>query len=613
MQTPTPDAICHACGLCKPLSDFRVFREAPPVRFFDFCKVCEDKYGFEELYDRFARYAHPEPARFVAEGGVKALERHDKKQANLQEEARKDVARRELARRHIIPFVLRFMPTYKVGWVHHDICRRLERFVEAIERGESPRLILAMPPRAGKSLLASDFFPSWVLGKHPDWEIISTSYAVTLPEGFSRKIKDRINDPAYKAVFEKTKIRDDAAAVQQWRLTAGGGYRAAGVGGGITGMGAHIAIVDDPFKDDEEAQSENIREKVKNWFTSTLMTRLAPNSGVLIIATRWHDDDLSGACLSLAEELRAQDVPEEEIDNWELVSYPALAEADEYLMPDGTIQLGGGVMDAGARLLRHKGEALHPERYNAASLRRKRNTMPSRQWNAMFQQNPVPDDGEFFTKDMFRHHNGLTGTVDEYTFITAWDVAIGEKRRNDWTVGVVCAIDTNNTMHVVDMVRGRLGTNEIVMAVCDFIEQYDCSVFGMEHGHIKMALWPLILEEMRRRKLSCSINDDLKPVTDKETRATPLRGLMQTGRLWFPHPTSAHPWVEKAVGEMLRFPAGTNDDIVDALAWAARMYRSASPPRKLVYEQSSHELSWKDRLEEFGVNAFGSDTTYMSN
>lgn len=606
-------AYCYACAIEKPLEDFRVYRETAPVRFFDFCKACEAKYGFEALYERYARVADPTVAKFIAEGGVQQLQRVDKKQANLQAEATRDIARRELARRHLIPFVLRFMPSYKVGWVHHDICRRLEKFVEDIERGLSPRLILAMPPRAGKSLLASDFLPSWVLGKHPDWEIISASYAVTLPEGFSRKIKDRISDPAYKAVFPKTEVRGDAAAVGQWRLTEGGGYRAAGVGTGITGMGAHVAIVDDPFKDDEEAQSETIREKVKDWFTSTLMTRLAPNSGVLIIATRWHDDDLSGACLTLAEELRAMDVPEEEIDNWQLISYPALAEYDEYLFPDGSIQRDPAVIPEDARLLRRTGEALHPERYDASALRRKRNTMPTRQWNAMYQQNPVPDDGEFFSKSMFRYNNGLTGTLDEYTFITAWDVAIGEKRRNDWTVGVVCAVDAENNMHVIDMLRGRLGTMEIVYGVCDFIQKYDCSVFGMEDGHIKKTLWPLILEEMRRRRLSCSINDDLKPVTDKETRATPLRGLMQTGRVWFPHPdNNTHPWVEKAVGELLRFPAGANDDIVDALAWAARMFRTAPRPRVLQYDKTSRELSWKDRLEEFGVNISGSGTTQMS-
>src|SRR5690606_29638455 len=119
-----------------------------------------------------------------------------------------------------------------------------------------------------------------------------------------------------------------------------------------------------------------------------------------------------------------------------------------------------------------------------------------------------------------------------------WDVAIGEKKRNDWTVGITAGINQQGDMYIVDLVRGRLGTMEIVHAVCNQIQRHDCMVVGMEHGAIKMTLWPLILEEMRRRQLTCSINDDLKPVTDKETRATPLRGLMQQGRVFFP--TVAH-------------------------------------------------------------------------
>lgn len=608
------EAHCFACSLTKSLDDFEVYRENAPMRFFDFCKACKQKFGYAALYERFARYANREVAEFIANGGEKVLEKRDKKQASLQEEAKRDLARRELARRHMIPFVKRFMPNYLVGWVHHDICRRLERFVEAVERGESPRLIIAMPPRAGKSLLASDFFPSWALGKHPDWEVISASYAVTLPEGFSRKIKDRLNDPAYKAVFEHTVIRDDAAAVGQWRLTKGGGYRAAGVGTGITGMGANIAIVDDPFKDDEEAQSEKIRAKVKEWFTSTLMTRLAPQNGVLIIATRWHDDDLSGYALALAEELRAQGVPDDELDSWELISYPALAESDEYLFSDGSIQRDPMIVPEEARLLRKKGEALHPERYDSPYLRRLRNTMPPRQWNAMYQQNPVPDDGEFFTKDMMRYGAALDGVREEYTFIMAVDVAIGESRRNDWTVAAVGAIDQQNNLLIVDMMRGRFSTHDLVTGLCDMIEKWDVSQFGVEHGQIKMTLWPLLMDEMRRRRINCSINDDLKPITDKETRATPLRGMMQTGRVWFPMPDqNTAPWVEKAVQEMLRFPAGVNDDIVDALAWLARMFRTAPRPRKLVYEGHTRELSWKDRLDEFGVGIGGGNTTFMSN
>jgi predicted phage terminase large subunit-like protein len=569
-------------------------------------------HGLEKLYESDDPRLSEEVVKFVRAGGAKQVDEVDKKAEKRKVDLQKELAERALAQRHLIPFVKRFMPTYKVGWVHHDICRRLEQFVRDIEAGKSPRLILAMPPRAGKSLLASDMFPSWVLGKHPDWDIISTSYAVSLPIKFSRNIIDRLHDPSYHQVFE-ARLREDSQGVEQWRLTAGGGYRAAGVGGGITGMGANILIIDDPFSDDEEAQSDNIREKVKNWFTSTAMTRLAPSNGVLIIATRWHDDDLSGHCLATMKELLEAEVPEDEIDMWELISYPALAEADEYLFPDGTIRRGETRIPEGARLLRKEGEALHPARYDEKALRRKKNTMPPRQWNAMFQQNPVPDDGEFFSRDMFRHEAGLMGKLDEYTFITAWDVAIGEKLRNDWTVGIVLALDAKNNIHVVDMIRGRLDTMGIVTSVCDLIQKWDCAVFGMEHGAIKMTVWPLILEEMRRRKISCSINDDLKPILDKETRATPLRALMQTGRVYYPMQSQA-PWVERVIGEMLRFPSGTHDDIVDALAWGARMFRTAPKPNIPVYENVRIERSFRDRLDEFGVDVYGfaSDTTFMS-
>lgn len=603
-------AYCASCGDTKPLEDYRKFREAAPVRFFDFCIACVDKYGLEPLYEKFPRDVTPEVRDFVLKGGAQKIAEADKQAAKQSELARRDIAQRELARRHMIPFVRRFMPSYKIGWVHHDLCRRLERFVEQIEQGLSPRLIIAMPPRAGKSLLASDYFPSWALGKHPEWEVISTSYAVSLPTNFSRNIRDRLRDPVYTAVFPGTQLREDSQGVEQWRLTAGGGLRAAGVGGGITGMGANILIIDDPFADDEEAQSENNRQKVKDWFTSTAMTRLAPENGVLIIATRWHDDDLSGHCLTLREELLEQGVPTEEIDDWELISYPALAEADEYLFADGSIQRGPAYVPEDARLLRREGEALHPERYSASALRRKKNTMPPRQWNAMYQQNPVPDDGEFFSKDMFRFESFLPGTRDEYTFISSWDVAIGEKRRNDWTVGSVLALDMDNCIHVVDMVRGRLGTMELVNAVCDMIEKWGVSIFGMEHGQIKMTLWPLILEEMRRRKIACVIDDELKPITDKEVRAQPLRGLMQTGRVIFPSPSTA-PWVERAIGEMLRFPAGQNDDIVDSLAWGAHMFKRAPRPRNVQVEKKLSEESWKERLHEFGVNS--ATASFMSN
>lgn len=612
LLTPTEADTLVECKHCgpKPLSEFKPFRTVPPVRFFDFCDTCVATHGLVALYNQYATEVSPDVLDYVRTDGFK----HDvarEKAVNKEREAiMKDLAERALCQRHLIPFVKRMMPSYHTGWVHHDIAARLERFVAQIERQESPRLILALPPRAGKSILGSDFLPAWVLGKYPTWEIIAASHSINLSLKFSRNIRDRLRDPRYAAVFPDCEIRADNGGAEEWRTTIGGGYRAAGVGTGILGMGAHLFIIDDPFPDAETAYSENGREKVKDWYNTTAMSRLAPGGGCLIIAQRWHDDDLTGYVLRLRKELLAEGVPLDELDDWQIVNYPAIAEGDEYLMPNGAISVDPAEVE-GARLLRHKGEALHPERYDLKKLVRIKNRMPSAQWNALYQQNPVPDEGDFFSKDMFIFEPALQGTRDEYVFMTAWDVAIGEKRKNDYSVGVVVAADAMNNMHVVDMIRGRFNTHQLVSHACDLIQKWDCAQFGMEHGQIKMTLWPLIIEEMRKRKITCSINDDLKPTTDKEVRAQPLQGLMQTHRVLFPTPSTA-PWMETMMGEMLRFPTGVHDDIVDALAWAARLFRKAPRPQKFYAEPVMRERPWRERLDEFGVGGYGSGS-FMAN
>ena len=155
-----------------------------------------------------------------------------------------EIARRVLARRRLLPFVQRLNPRYAAGWVHEDICRRLEQFSEDVALGKSPRLMLLMPPRAGKSELASRMFPAWHLGKYPDHEVISCAYNVSLAETFSRKVKEALEDPKYQAVFQ-TRLHPDFRSNGEWAIAgARGGYVAAGVGGGITGRGCHREIIE---------------------------------------------------------------------------------------------------------------------------------------------------------------------------------------------------------------------------------------------------------------------------------------------------------------------------------------------------------------------------------
>jgi len=162
--------------------------------------------------------------------------------------ARAAMAERELARRRMIHFVTKFRPRYLAGWVHQVICHKLERFSHAVAAEESPRLLIMMPPRHGKSALASEEFPAWHLGNFPNHEFIASSYNVSLPLGFSRKVKARLDDPAYKLIFPDCALQPDSQANEQWLTTEGGGYIAAGVGGGITGKGAHVLGIDDPIK-----------------------------------------------------------------------------------------------------------------------------------------------------------------------------------------------------------------------------------------------------------------------------------------------------------------------------------------------------------------------------
>ncbi len=187
---------------------------------------------------------------------TKVADSYDKEEASVVD---REMAQRTLARKHLIASVIRFNPAYLAGWVHKDICARLERFMTAVENGENPRLMLQMPPRHGKSTLASQEFPAWVLGHHPTWELIVCSYAETLALDFSRAVRERMRDPEFQVLFPTTKMDRDNQNAKGWKLTKKGGFLPAGVEGPITGKGAHILIIDDPIKNSQEAEYLSFR------------------------------------------------------------------------------------------------------------------------------------------------------------------------------------------------------------------------------------------------------------------------------------------------------------------------------------------------------------------
>lgn len=531
-----------------------------------------------------------------------------------------ELVKRELTKKSLVNFIKTFNVDYKAGWVHKLICSKLEAFTESVRRGESPRLMIFMPPRHGKSEIASIMFPLWFLANNPSKSIIASSYAVSLPIGFSRRMLSLIESDQFKNLFPNFGLDKRAQSAETWKTNKNGTYVAAGIGGGITGKGGDIILIDDPLKDSEEADSERIRESIWSWYGSTFRTRLAPGGGILIINTRWSDDDVSGRILRLQREqenrireeredmkrlldndqmlltdynIRMKRLNEEEatIEKWEVISFPALAEHDEYIFVDGEIT---AEPIPGSKPLRRKGEALHPERFNRTDLLRIQRSLQPRHWSALYQQNPVPDEGLYFTKNMVRYFEG-TPDWRQWNLYMACDLAVGDKHYNDWSVFLVGAVDFEGDLHVIDMIRFKGGTAVIVEHLIATLKKYQSRMlkFGIERGHIQMSIMPILERELKAANLFIPFDDTLKPVTDKSARARPAQGMMQQGRVKLP---TTQPWVEGFVSELLRFPAGVHDDVVDALAWLVRMIAKEPPPRR---KTKKVEKSWKDRISSY--------------
>jgi predicted phage terminase large subunit-like protein len=451
-----------------------------------------------------------------------------------------------------------------VGWFHKDLSARLERFVQQVERQESPRLMIQVPPRHGKSRLASQEFPAWALGHHPEWEVITSSYAVSLPVDFSRNIRERLRDEVFKATFPYTELHPESQSVESWKTTKGGGFLAAGVGGAITGKGAHILIIDDPIKNAEEAESQTVRNAIWNWYTSTAYTRLAPGGGVLIIQTRWHTDDLSGRV--------EQQMREEDGEEWEIVRYSAIALEDE--------------------TYRKAGDALHPERYNIEALERIKKAVGPRTWNALYMQNPVPDEGAYFTRSMFQRYEQAPELLEVYN---TWDLAVGQKQQNDWSVGLKWGVDANDNIYILDLLRGRFDAAELADHILDMWKSTSrTQACGIEEGQIKLTLGPFLERRVKERRLHSFHQIPLKPGRqDKVARARTIQGRMRQGQVYFP---ADAPWMDRLMDEMLSFPFGKHDDQVDVLAYCGIMAADVTPPSIESTAVIDTTQKWKKKL-----------------
>lgn len=593
------------CATCHETKGFRSFYSKSPD-----CIACTklkragqlpEPGSVEEVVQlkRVAEAAR-EREKLMIRRAVAEKQKYREKRAMLNA-ADAELAGRIVARRNLLAFVTKFHHKYDPGWVHKDICRRLERFSQAVADKKSPRLLLLMPPRHGKSEIASRKFPAWHLGRFPDHEIIATSHSSSLALGFSRTVRELIRSPVYKPIFPDTSLDAESQALEQWRTTAGGGYTAAGVGTGITGMGAHVLIVDDPVKDMEAADSPTIRDATWEWYLSTAYSRLAPGGGVLGIQTWWNDDDWAGR-IQLAMESG-------DGEEFEVVKYPAINEGyDEYLGDDDRIiQVAPGfAAPEKAVLLRPADSALHPARYTYEYLQQvKKNYRAlgqTRIWSALYQQNPAPEEGAYFTKDMMQYYTHEPLRFNRHVY-QAWDFAIGAKRSNDWIVCCTLLQDEFDDLYELDLLRFKSGdTFVIVDAILDQYMKFNPNFLGFEDGQIWKSLKAVFLRRCQERKIFPSF-EELAPYTDKLVRAEPLKGRMQHKKVKF---RKDAPYQTIADSEMLRFPAAKHDDIVDARAWAVRLSLAHPPPRPRNKTQKLE--SWRDKVK----NLMSAEGSFMS-
>lgn len=566
------------------------------------CRVCTKKarlligapLELQALQHRISKLTKKEEKSLAHKNAVqrKAAARNRKREHVAASALDQELASRTLARRRLLPFVQRFHGKYKAGWVHHDICRRLEKFSREVAEGKSPRLLLLMPPRAGKSEIASRKFPAWHLGQYPDHEFIAASNSASLALGFSRHIREILRDPAYQSVFPEARLDPDSQSIEQWATTKGGSYTAAGIGTGIVGKGAHVLVIDDPVRDMEQADSVAARDATWDWYMAAALTRLAPGGGVLGILTWWNDDDWAGRIQAAMETGDGE--------KFVVVKYPAINEGyDEYLSRDDEILKvkPGEESPEGARLLRVANSALHPERYTFEYLTRlKKNYFANgngRIWSALYQQNPAPDEGVFFTKDMMRYYSTAPDRKGRYVY-QAWDFAITEKKENDWNVCSTMLQDERNAVYELDLARFKTDNSFVIAdSILDQWEKHRPDMLGFEDGQIWKSVKAVFEKRCEERKLFPAY-EVLTPFTDKKVRANPLKGRMQLGKVYFS--SEAH-YRHDADQEMLRFPAGKHDDIVDARAWCVRLMLTKTAPRM---PEPKPLKSWKDKLRAMG-------------
>jgi predicted phage terminase large subunit-like protein len=437
-----------------------------------------------------------------------------------------------------------------------------------VSRGSIPRLAVFMPPGSAKSTYGSILFPAWYLARNPTHSILAASHTVELAEKWGRRVRNSIEEHGPTLGLS---ISLDNAAAGRWAVASGGEYYAAGVGVGIAGFRADLAIIDDPVRSREDADSALVREKTWDWYKSDLSTRMKPGGRIVLIQTRWNEDDLAGRLLL---DMRKGG------DRWDVLSLPAIAgEADP--------------------LGRELGQVLWDDVYGYGDfIRHEQKTQSARNWSALYQQAPAPEEGNQFKADWLRPYT-THPALDTLAVYGGSDYAVTSDG-GDYTCHAVVGLDVDGRCYLLDLWRGQSSPDVWVREWCRLVREWKPLDWAEESGQITSALGPYIEEQARRNRAYVN-RERFATKGDKAVRCQSIRGRMANDGLYVPMHT---PWYADFRAELLSFPAGKYDDQVDALGLCGqlidRMIHGREPPKpeadkpKIGYRSSEPiEDSWK--------------------
>lgn len=431
---------------------------------------------------------------------------------------------------------------------HH---RLLAAALMDIEAGRKRRLIVAMPPRHGKSQLSTRLMPAWFMGRNAARQTIVAAYNEDRARDFGRDVLALLREKTFSHCFPGCQLDPGAKSAECIRTLAGGEMLFAGIGGSATGYGADLLVVDDPFKNRKEADSQARRNDVWSWFLDVASTRLMPGGAIVIVLTRWHEDDLVGRIRNPAY------VPEDLAAGWHTINLPAIAEADD--------PLG-----------REIGEALWPEWYGIDALDEIRRVNP-RGFISLYQQRPAPEEGSYFKRPTIKTYTPEQ-KPSALRIYAASDHALSTDPQRDASVLLIFGVDADERIWILDCWWGRAETDDLVNRILGLMKKWRPMQWFAANDNIFKALRPFLNKRLREEEIWCLI-DPIQETKDIEARAQSLRGRMEQGMVRYP----AHaPWFAEACAELLSFPSGKHDDFVAAAALiglAMDRQRGAMRPR----------------------------------